>query len=395
MIASATRAPALKVCTLGMNDRAQESLRFLFTRQMADRCILADGDSAHVAVVDIDAHSSAALLSEHRRRHPERPLVVLSLNGSVADIPNAILVRKPIHVHSFIQALQYLHDAVLHPGSWVPSPPAPADVPPPRPAAAAAAAPEPPPPRVRPPAEPDRAASHMEARRNHHFIGSMPDGDLADPAARARAAYAPGEFLQGFVQSAFALGIDEVAVIRLSGPAFDPITVYPFARRIVFGGSSRTLYAAARLPLKAREVRCEPLPRAAHTPPDDAPGEAYDQVLWKLALYASRGRVPAGTPFDAPVKLRRWPNLTRLLAPPHAARIAGLWARHPCSLAETARLLDIPQRFVFAFYSASNALDLVSLPPARDLPVPAPPPASEKRGIFRLLLDKLTGPRKA
>lgn len=394
MIASAPRDHALKVCTLGMNDRAQESLRFLFRRQMADRCILADGDSAHVAVVDIDTHSSATLLSEHRRRHPERPLVVLSLNGSVADIPNAILVRKPIHVHSFIQALQYLHDAVFRPGSWVPTPPASARMPAPQieTAATALVAPTP---RARPAAEPDRAATHMEARRNHHFIGSMPDGDLTDATARARAAYVPGEFLQGFVQLALARGIDAVAVVRLSGPAFDPITIYPFARRIVFGGSSRTLYAAARLPLKAREVRCELLRGTGHTPPDDQPGEPYDPVLWKLALYASRGRVPAGTPFDAPVKLRRWPNLTRLVAPPHAARIAGLWSRHPCSLAETARLLEIPQRFVFAFYSASNALDLVSLPPARELPAPTPPPASEKRGIFRLLLDKLTGPRKA
>jgi hypothetical protein len=45
---------------------------------------------------------------------------------------------------------------------------------------------------------------------------------------------------------------------------------------------------------------------------------------------------------------------------PHALRIAALWATRGASLIDTSRLLDIPQRYVFAFYNAALATDLLT-----------------------------------
>ena len=81
-------------------------------------------------------------------------------------------------------------------------------------------------------------------------------------------------------------------------------------------------------------------------------------LIWNLTLIACRGRIPLGTDPMAPVTLHHWPNLTRLQLFPHAFRIAALWMRKPSSLRDTAETLNIPQRYVFAFYSATKALGL-------------------------------------
>ena len=115
-------------------------------------------------------------------------------------------------------------------------------------------------------------------------------------------------------------------------------------------------------------------------------------MLWKLALWSSRGRVSKGTSLSAPVRLRAWPNLPRLMTVPHSLRIAALWVKQPTSLMDTAPKLGIPYRYVFAFYCACNTFDLVE---QLDVSVSAKNESvaknmtQEKRGLFGSLLKKL------
>jgi len=112
---------------------------------------------------------------------------------------------------------------------------------------------------------------------------------------------------------------------------------------------------------------------------------------WTLTLMAARGRVPIDTDLSAKVKLRQWPNMTRLQTFPNSMRIASLWSREPISLLESATVLGIPQRYVFTFYSAVNALALVetlgSEKTTRDRPNNRP--AKRNRGLFRKILAHL------
>jgi len=85
-----------------------------------------------------------------------------------------------------------------------------------------------------------------------------------------------------------------------------------------------------------------------------------DRLLWRAGLETSVGRLPAGVNPGKTVFLKHWPNLTRLHQTPHAIRIAALWATRGASLLETAALLKVAQRHVFAFYNAAVALDLVT-----------------------------------
>ncbi|MGD9708539.1 MAG: hypothetical protein AB7U65_01840 [Halothiobacillaceae bacterium] len=106
------------------------------------------------------------------------------------------------------------------------------------------------------------------------------------------------------------------------------------------------------------------------------------------------GRVPSGTSLDAPVSLRAWPGLTRLQLTPGAMQIAALWVKQPTGLMATAERLGLPYRYVFSFFTACQALDLVdqaAITPARAAPSASAAQAvpAERRGLFRRMLNKL------
>jgi hypothetical protein len=85
-----------------------------------------------------------------------------------------------------------------------------------------------------------------------------------------------------------------------------------------------------------------------------------DALLWRAAMLTAEGRLPSGVSPDRPIYLKQWPNMTRLQRTPHSLRIAAAWAIKGASIEATARLLNIPQRYVFAFYNAALELDLVT-----------------------------------
>jgi len=128
----------------------------------------------------------------------------------------------------------------------------------------------------------------------------------------------------------------------------------------------------------------------------DAAGIDIDTFLWKIALWSSRGRIPAGTDLSMPVYLRHWPNLTRLDHIPHAPRIAALLILAPDTLCHIAEKLKIPQRYVFGFYSASHALGLSANARRQvdNLFKPDDKPLSHSRSVLRKIFRHITGKSK-
>ena len=110
-----------------------------------------------------------------------------------------------------------------------------------------------------------------------------------------------------------------------------------------------------------------------------------------MALWSWRGRLPAEIDPNAPVYIRYWPNLTRLTLTPHAMRIVALWRKQSRSLFNTAEALKIPQRYVFAFYTAAYTLNLTGVSRrAVDFTfAPEPVQASRYRTLFLRLLNRL------
>lgn len=87
----------------------------------------------------------------------------------------------------------------------------------------------------------------------------------------------------------------------------------------------------------------------------------WDEFLWKMALWTSRGKLPKHIELKKPVYLSEWPNLTRLQIFPYAAEIAAVMSHQVVTLTDIAEQLGIEQRFVFAFFSAAYALGIADM----------------------------------
>lgn len=85
---------------------------------------------------------------------------------------------------------------------------------------------------------------------------------------------------------------------------------------------------------------------------------AADEMLWQLALFTARGRIPDTLSAEEPHLLKEMPDFDRLLETPHARSIAQLWQSQKLSARNVATMLSVPQRFVFSFLVAADAVGL-------------------------------------
>lgn len=124
---------------------------------------------------------------------------------------------------------------------------------------------------------------------------------------------------------------------------------------------------------------------------------SIESFIWTTSMLTSRGRLPQQINISDKIKLKHWPDLTRLEQIPHAIRIAAVFYKHPGNLLEVANWLHIPQRYVFAFYNAVLALDMIEVQKVEIAKAPEPSffaledstQKSQNRGLFSRLLTKL------
>lgn len=370
----------------------------VFKEHMEGAWVLGEEQGADVAIVDLDIEGGRTEFERQQEHHPARMIVLLTADEASARALNGIVITKPVDVDHFVTVMKTIAKWISEEQGEGTSRPVESNAPPTDSAAITASHASP---AEAPPLEafgaarkagmfaPDaqRVWATLHPRARHYFLGSQADVSLDVPEERAKVYYDPAQFLQGFVHRAIGAGVETASVMIVSGTRFGSIEIYPFARLARASANSAALYAAARLPLREDEVSIEPAPELPQMPLNREGTELLDALLWQLALWASRGHAPMGTNLDEPVVLKHWPNVSRLLFPPHAAQIVALWARRATPLVNTASTLDIPQRYVFACYSACAALDLIRAD-RRAVPRPAAPqsPApAEKHTLFGML----------
>ncbi|MFA4968605.1 MAG: hypothetical protein WC540_03170 [Sulfuritalea sp.] len=134
----------------------------------------------------------------------------------------------------------------------------------------------------------------------------------------------------------------------------------------------------------------------------DFPERDLAELLWTAAHHASAGRLLAGCSKYDVVKLRHWPNLSRLPATPSAMRLCAFLSRRPSALHLARKLAGVDEGEAYGFYSAAlsaGVLELVSrataLSPSEAEPAPEQAPATTRRAadqsVLRLLWSKVSG----
>lgn len=107
--------------------------------------------------------------------------------------------------------------------------------------------------------------------------------------------------------------------------------------------------------------------RSYRTKMENNPDMAHsiESFIWTTSLLTSRGRLLTKTNISRTVSLKTWPDLTRLEQMPFAMQIAAVLSKVPASLEDIASQLQIPQRYVFAFYNGALALDMIEFDPKK------------------------------
>jgi hypothetical protein len=375
----------IPIGTIGMDQRQRETLRLLFSRKCENRYHLVEESSARIFMLDLDGYGGEERWREFRQSHPDQPLILISLKAHSTNDPDAVFVRKPIPIQSLIDAIEQqslrLTQDTEHPTLSTASATASTPENTPQPAKKPA--------RIKPAAR--KAASIMDASLEQAFIGTAPDIDPADPDLAEKIYYNPEHYLQGHLQQALNLAVRHNRNVAIEGP-WPTMELIIEQHQFRVSIKERRFRSHCTLPDATLRVSLRQFDGAGEIS-EDTLTYALPTLFWKVALWASRGRLPEGTSLTQPIYLRRWPNFTRLEVTPYAFAIAALWAEQPRSLLDTARHLLIPQRYVFAFYSAAKSLQLAgeTRRAADTLLKPPEITASRQRGLLGRLLDRLRG----
>lgn len=371
----------LRICPIGIDERQRNALHMLFEGAGRRGYRFAEDQQAEAWIVDLDHLGALDALQAACRETPGRPALFMSLNdpGEIVvdgNTVSAIYLRKPFRVEDFVAQLPRLADAAR---LARPLPPKAPDIDVPVSAF-----------RIAEVKQSSRAARLLSEEVAQSLVGTNPDVDLADTTQLHLLYYDPTQFLHHRIDAAWQRAKAAGRPLRVDGP-WPTFTLFPMQNRVELSAPIRDYHAIAALPNPHGEQR-ETLLDAELACPDHH--LAYPSFLWKTTLWAARGRLPKGTPLHTPVFLRWWPNFTRLALTPSALAIAALWSREPHTLATTARVLRIPQRWLFSFYSAASALDLagVSRRSVDQMFTPQPPPKARPeafRGLLGRMVDKL------
>ncbi len=384
-----SQSKPVRIGAIGMDQRQRNTLRMLFSSKCNNLYHLVEETSAELFIIDLDGYNGANLWREFRQRHNDQPLILVSLQEHPITDPKTLFVRKPIPVQTLIDAIEQ-QCRRLASGSQATAQET--QAPSVQPESTREAEPSDTPQQRKRKAH--KAASIMDSSVERTFVGTAPDIDINDPSQLSKIYYNPDHYLLGHLQQALNLAVRYNRNVAIEGP-WPALELMIEERRVLVDAEERRLRSHCTLSDATLEVSLRTFDGEGKL---DGGSHSYPlpSLFWKVALWASRGRLPEGTSLSQPIYMRRWPNFTRMDVTPYALAITALWAEQPRSLIDTAIHLQIPQRYVFAFYSAAKSLQLAGETRRAVDTLLAPPElvVSRQRGMFGRLVDRLRGEKQ-
>ena len=428
MSTPATRKPLL-LDLIGFEERSRAALELAISNRAKGRCVLAHSSVATAVLINLDHAGAMQLWDKFRNRYPGRLAIFTSLyeGKQPADAP---FLKKPISIEQFVALLDRMAKQSAHAAGRSESlQPARADatlvtrrrnttV---RTVRSAAPAPK----RTKTLQLATARGGAATKATTQRTAGAAASLRKLQERSHTRSFEAPAETIAGDklidplpdVDCAVA---EAVASHTHAGPAkllgvlkkvAEDVAAAHKAQRVKIGAADWITFSAdgdlvwtsldeERFDALFAEAADARVTVVACLPDEEKMAEAAakwcaetELILWRAACATYRGKLPAGTDPTLRVYLGRWPNLTRVLEIPNAVRIAALWAEQRLSLAFTAEILKIPQRYVFAFYGAAHAAGICGpVKRSEDVIVAeAQIEPNSRRGLFAKILGRLRG----
>ena len=341
---------AIRIAVIGMDTRTRNLLKMVFDGPCkGDYLIIEEIQSAQACIFDLDTIDGMNLWEKHHARYSHLPTIVLSLNKK--EIARTFYVGKPIIFDHFVSTLGKIKKLVSQQGAKIAT-------------------------------EKDKKADFQLAtlheaklvtevaieneEQSLQWCGHLEDIDLNNSEELHNIYYDPQQYMQSFLEKAFDVSKQsENKAILLDG-LHTPMVIFHKNNQLFCPCTlaDSNLQTMAVLPVAKTRMQMTVLTETElkhYIKNNVLVKNTLDSFLWQVSLWTARGRLPKGTDLNQDVILLHWPNFTRLVVTPYALKISALWMSQPHSLLETAQILEIPQRYVFAFYSAANAIKLTVL----------------------------------
>lgn len=387
------------------DDRFNKMMMLFFKGAYEQKVKVVQEDEAEAEIIDVDTAAYKSILENKLQQTPKKPLIVLSLQELSQE--GIIYLKKPLQTAQLQEAITKAksmvednrsHSAFKNKSSG-------------RQIIESAHDSK----NLR---EPSKARQAKSLENNEHkktskhktamyldeqgfssFIGSVSDINFRNPEHIKSASYNAKNYFQGYVQSAIKLSISKNRILRLNS-SWKPLYILPKTREIWVDANDKQLRAFSSVPINT--ISSVEQKGISVTPIDAESGffktelekfQSMDAFLWKLAIWTSKGRFPQGLDLEKPIYLKRWPNFTRLVIPPHALRITALLMDGPRTLTNVAEVLNIKPQFVFAYFSAVYTTGLAGqCDHVPDKTVTQKPlRSSEKKGLLTRILHRLSG----
>ncbi|WP_456377804.1 hypothetical protein [Thiolapillus sp.] len=351
----------LKVSFKGIEGLSRKSLAFLFSTQKTMEYEIVEEHLDAIQIIDIDHHLGKTawenLQASSREQQSRIPVIILG--SEATEVENGISLQKPFLPRELLATVESLAVEISNKTD-------------PHEAATTKLS------------LPDITFSTSEPETLIH-ISTAPDVNLDDPNAIAAAQYDPGQFLAQRMLELIELAAREKKYIH-AGCCGVMFYVDPHLRCIRTLVKERNLRTFGALPLDYDSFVYHKEARLPAKIESQGFRFTYEDFIWRMILAGSRGRLPENTDLDQRFLLRNWPNLTELPQFPHLMQISASWAAAPKSIRQMARELDIPQRYIFAFFAAASMMDYLHPADASSSQAArasAPETKPENRGLFQ------------
>ncbi|WP_196139032.1 hypothetical protein [Aliikangiella sp. G2MR2-5] len=198
------------------------------------------------------------------------------------------------------------------------------------------------------------------------YVGKNSDVNLSNPQAIIRVLYSPQNLFQGAVEKAIKRAKKHQKPVELI--CLNTGVIIDLKENAAFTAVGDSVLKPLCL-MKVEKIdslrKIKPdytgirLFELAHKPQGKLKRWDLQAFMWKISLWSSRGKLPREIDLERAFYLTEWPNFSKLVCFPYAMNIASLMMKRPMKLAEISRTLNIPQRFVFGFFSAAQSLGII------------------------------------
>ncbi|MDF2180792.1 hypothetical protein [Neptuniibacter sp. CAU 1671] len=183
--------------------------------------------------------------------------------------------------------------------------------------------------------------------------GNLEDVDLDNLKTRQQITFNPDGYILNLLKHLVSKGEEMGSAVLLKGDQVQ-IVYLPDSAEFVHTYSDTELSEIAQRRFRFGELLIE-TPAEGSLDPYIASGHQVKKIafLWLLALWSARGRLLVGLDPYKPYALRHQPESGQFLSLDCFHQIADIWFNHSLSVVDIIRILDLPQRQVFAFSSAA------------------------------------------